>query len=177
MKHVDSIAIVALLAVALATIYLTAPPSDAIGECCPAAEVHGGLMPQTGGPIEPEDPVGPPDAPVKVVVFYEAENPCHEFMLPQSRELASGYAPNVRLEFAPWHAPGTAERAQQLSVACLVCISISGPVPEGSQRPETVSFAGPTEIGAWDWDEVTAAVEARLSVAGVDPKPLEADGD
>jgi hypothetical protein len=140
-------------------------------------EIEEGLTDAASGPVESEDPIGPADAPVRLTVFYEAQNPCHEFIVPESKKLAARYEPHVRVEFAAWHASGTAQLASELSVGCLVSISVTGPMPEESVEPATVTFTGPTEIGAWNWDEVGDAIEARLIVAGVDPTPKLPEAD
>lgn len=171
MKHAETIAAVALLVVAAVIMYVTTPPSNAGEACCGVSALHGELMVDAGGPVAAVEPVGPADAPVRIAVFYEAGNACHEFIAPEARKLAARYAPHVRLAFAPWHAPGTAKLARELAVGCLVEVSVTGPVPEDGPEPETVSFTGPTEIGAWNWDEVGHAIERRLATAGVNPTP------
>jgi hypothetical protein len=174
LKYMQPVLVVVLLAVAVTVNYLTMSAPRAERDRPVSAEAVAPLAIDPPEQVAPVEPLGPPDAPVTMTVFYETGNPCHDFLGPQARALAARYAPRVRLEVAPWRAEGTDERAERLTVDCRVAVTVSGPPPfEESERPAIISFAGPTEVGAWSWDEVAAAIEARLIAAGVDPEPVE----
>lgn len=168
------VVVIAALAVNLWVMY---GPSEG-GEAVPPSPAERFAI-APSEPVEPVEPIGPGDAPVSVAVFYQPENPCHDHIEPQARGLAERYAPRIRVELLPWFAEGTRERAEQLTVDCLVTVEVSGPPPidEESPEPETVEFTGPTEIGAWTWDDVAKVVEMRLTMAGVTPEPNAAPED
>jgi hypothetical protein len=139
---------------------------------------------QVAGPVEfgleetlpAVEPIGPANAPVKLEVFYEAENPCHGYVEPKARTLAERYAPHLQLQLRPWTAKGTSDRADEMAVHCLVAVSLVGPLDE-TPGPGSVEYTGPSDIGAWSWCEVESLVRLELASAGieVEPKDLESD--
>ncbi len=162
--------ILVLLAGAAAVNYISLPRGDeAVSDVPPPPP--GRIVLEPAEPVEPVPPIGPSDAPVRLEVFYEIDNPCHAYIEPDARKLADRYAPYVCLRLLPWHAEGTEARAEELSLDCLVAVAVSGRTEQGDFEPGEVAFTAPTEIGGWSWDEVAELVEAKLALAGVTAAP------
>ncbi|MBD3291676.1 MAG: hypothetical protein GF393_02025 [Armatimonadia bacterium] len=178
MDRVNVTAIVVVLTAAIAVNLWAMYRPEIDGEApAPPPQERFAIAPST--PVEPLKPIGPEDAPVTVAVFYQANNPCHDYIEPGARDLAERYSPRIRVELLPWFAEGTRERAEELTVECLISVTVTGPPPveEDAQPPEPIRFTSPNEVGAWTWDDVAEVVETRLVMAGVDPEPRAvADG-
>lgn len=167
--------ILGLLAVAVAVnySYFGVPGGTDQGGSDAPAPPPGPLVVEPSDPVDPVDPVGPADAPVKLEVFYEADNPCHGEVEPDARQFAARYGRQMRLELLPWHAEGTQERAEELEVECLVTVSVRANTKESGDGKDSVKFKAPAEIGGWTWEEVAEAVETEMAKAGVTPQPDE----
>jgi len=167
--------ILVLLGGAVAVNYISLPRGDEARSDVPPPP-PGRIVLEPAEPVDPVDPIGPSDAPVRLEVFYEIDNPCHAYIEPEARKFAARYAPYLLLRLLPWHAEGTEARAEQLNLDCLVAVAISGRTEQGEFEPGEVLFTSPTEIGGWSWDRIAELVEAKLALAGVTPAQREPDG-
>ncbi|MGC9319655.1 MAG: hypothetical protein ACP5KN_16610, partial [Armatimonadota bacterium] len=78
-------------------------------------------------PLWIDEPIGPEDAPVQIEWFFEADNECHTPWEQNFREMATSYAPNVRLVLRPWHLESTRKRAEEIGdFGCQMGIAING---------------------------------------------------
>ncbi|MEA3402421.1 MAG: hypothetical protein U9R79_14380 [Armatimonadota bacterium] len=129
-----------------------------------------------GEQLEPEDvplwidePIGPEDAPVQVEWFFEADNECQTPWEQNFREMATSYAPNVRLVFRPWHLESTAERAEQIGdFGCTMGVAVNGKVEWHLADRGKVNFTAPPDLEEWTWEDLARVIELELERAGAE---------
>lgn len=145
----------------------------------PAAKTTPAAAPAAGGKQAPSTVVGPKDAPVKMTVFYNSENSCHQQMATLPRQLVSGNAKDVQIRFVDTANPEGAEECNKVANCQMGGIAINGQASwtmasaKGGGNPMPVMFHGACEhSGSYGWEHVKAALAYSLEKAGRKPAPV-----
>lgn len=117
-------------------------------------------------------PSGPPTAPIKVEIFVDSSNSCHETSL-QLKDIARVYGSKVRVEYYTISDPKVSERCDKMALGCDAGIAFNGKIElmvRTAVGKKLVSFRGP--VGEkFRPDDVYAAINTLLGSLG---KPVPA---
>lgn len=115
-------------------------------------------------------PLGPAGAPIKLEVFVDNSNACHETSL-QLKDLPRIYGNKVRIEYLNMAEAKVTERSDKLSLGCDAGIAFNGKVElmvRTAVGKKLLAFRGP--IGdKYRPDDVYAAVNTIMAGMGLKP--------
>jgi len=144
----------------------------------PASKAAPAAVPSTGGKPAPSTTVGPKDAPVKMTVYYNSENSCHQQMATMPRQLISGNAQDIQIRFVDTAKPEGAQECNKVANCEMGGVAINGRASwtmapaKGPGNPMPVMFHGACEhSGSYGWEHVKAALAYSLEKAGRKPGP------
>jgi hypothetical protein len=136
----------------------------------PQASAHGGpaafALPKNSGPA---------DAPVKLEVFINNSNTCHQTSITTFANVANVYGKLVRLEWLATNDPKASARADKLKIGCEAGLVIDGKIEtqlEKNGGKALVAFRGPAGE-KYQMSDVYAVINADLAAKGKKP-PAEA---
>jgi hypothetical protein len=112
---------------------------------------------------------GPADAPVKVEVFLDLTNSCHEANL-VLKALAKVYGKQVRLTWLDMSQPAVSMRADKLALGCNAGLTVNGKVNMVLDTPKgkrVVAFRGPIDSGKFLTSDVYSAINTVLNRKGL----------
>lgn len=136
----------------------------------PKSEGHGGpaafALPKNSGPT---------DAPVKLEVFINNSNTCHQGSLTTFDDMSKVYGKLLRVEWLATNNPQAAARADKLKIGCEAGLVIDGKIEcqvEKNGGKALVSFRGPAGE-KYQMSDVYLVINTELKTKGKQP-PAEA---
>ena len=115
------------------------------------------------------EPIGPANAPVRIVVFLNPGNSCHSRTSSSVTALAGNYQNKVRLEFRSTAEMGGKQAADHAGISCEAGMTINGKssvtYKVGGQE-KTISLVGPVGEHGYSAQDLTQAVDYLIQHPG-----------
>lgn len=143
----------------------------------PASPPASTAMPSSSEKKAPSTVLGPKNAPVKVTVYYNSQNSCHQQMATMPRQLIGGNSKDIQIRFVDTANPEGAKECNEVAHCEMGGIAVNGQatwnmVPAKGGNPMPVMFHGACEhSGSYGWEHVKAALAYSLEKAGRKPGP------
>ncbi len=163
---------VGLIVVLAVTQWVVIPRMDKLSKEAEQKSTEASTGDEGGAPHEPEavfelpDPVGPEDAPVKIVSYLATDNSCHENTSWTLADVANAYKGKVRLEFVDMASKEGRKEADALGIACDSGLVINGKTEltiGTGKKTRKVRFFGPIDEHEYGMADLCAAIDYLLS--------------